>query len=143
MKKILLTSIVLFGVSFNLSANSAIYLKKSCDSGNAKKCFKLGHIYRDGVGVNINYINAIKYYLMACENGYPEACNNLGVRYINGQGAKENKAEAVKFFAKACENGTQDGCDNLEVQAEYISKVNNEKNRGSKISAVHDTIGSK
>ena len=123
MKEILLISILILGSSLNLFANNTAYLKKSCDAGNAEKCFKLGHIYRDGTGIKINYTNAIKYYRMACDNGYVEACNNLGVRYLNGQGAEASKTKAVHFFAKACDEGARDGCHNLKGLEKYSSKT--------------------
>lgn len=127
MKKIILVSILFFGSNLNLFANNVAYLKKSCDNGDAEKCFKLGSMYRDGTGTKINYPNAIKYYSKACDNGYAMACNNLGVRYLNGQGAKENKEKAVHFFVKACDDGVRDGCENRKGLKEYSSKTENNK----------------
>lgn len=123
MRRILLAGILMLGGSLNLYAKNIAYLKKSCDNGNAEKCFKLGHMYRDGDSVKINYSNAIKYYRMACDNGYPEACNNLGIRYVNGQGEKESKEKAVHFFEKACDNSVRNGCHNLKVMEKEISKI--------------------
>ncbi len=115
MKFFLLVNILLFGMSFGLYADGAVDLKKACDNGDIKKCYKLGHMYRDGINVKRNYASAIKYYSKVCDGGYAAACNNLGVRFINGQGTKKDNMKAMELFHKACDDGDLYGCDNREI----------------------------
>lgn len=120
MKKILLVNILLFVMSFGLYADGAVYFKKACNGGDLKKCYKLGHMYRDGTGVKQNYSKAVKYYSKACDDGYVSACNNLAVRICNEQGIKKNNINAAKLFHKACKGADSDGCHNLKIVKKEI-----------------------
>ena len=48
----------------------------------------LGYLYADGLGVEKNNTEAVKWYRKAAEQGYAGAQANLGVMYENGRGVK-------------------------------------------------------
>ena len=56
------------------------------EQGNGIAQFKLGLMYRMGVGVQLNDTQAVKWYLLAAEQGNADAQNNLGFMYGKGEG---------------------------------------------------------
>jgi hypothetical protein len=68
----------------------------------------LGEMYEygNGIGVEQNYSEAIKYYKMAIEKGEERAMYNLGYMYENGKGVERNYEEAIKYYELALEKGS-------------------------------------
>ena len=55
---------------------AAKFFKKACDGGNAKGCYNLGFLYKNGQGVRQSYANAKEYYGKACDMGLEQGCSN-------------------------------------------------------------------
>jgi TPR repeat protein len=73
------------------------------EQGNADAQYNLGVMYRDGLGVTQDYVEAVKWFRKPAEHVLAE--HNLGVLYERGQGVAQNHVEALKWYRKAAERG--------------------------------------
>ena len=80
--------------------------------------FQLGAKYYIGDGVEQNYEEAAKWFMMAAKQGYSQAQYNLAVMYEDGEGVKENIDEALKWYKKSAEQGNEDAKEALEKMGE-------------------------
>ena len=87
------------------------------EQGDALAQALVGDMYKEGLGVKQDDVEAVKWYRKAAEQGNANAQFLLGFSYILGKGVQVNKALAKEWFSKACDNGNQDGC-------EYYGKLN-------------------
>lgn len=65
----------------------------------------LAHLYRMGLGVPQNFVQAAAWYRLAAESGLARAQANLASMYLRGQGVEEDAREAAYWFAVAATNG--------------------------------------
>lgn len=65
--------------------------------------FETGLKYYDGVGVEKNLAEAVKWFRKAAEKNYAPAQFSLGLCYYGGKGVPRNYVEAVKWYRKAAE----------------------------------------
>lgn len=94
--------------NYNLAINLFI---KSCNKNNNKSaCHNVGHIYDNGLGVQKNYLEAMKYYKKGCTLGYSHSCYNVGIMYREGQGVYKNEEQSRHYFELSCKKGLMDGC---------------------------------
>ena len=70
----------------------------------------LGNCYRDGIGVDKDMKEAVKWYRKAAEQGEAEAQYQLGISLLNGKGTAKNPKEAADWFEKAAEQDNLDAC---------------------------------
>ena len=83
-------------------------------SVNPRGYHLLGYTYHYGKGgVNINYEEAIKWYMKGGEHNYLNSFINIGIMYYNGEGVIQDYTEAVKWYRKAAEQGNSLGQSNL------------------------------
>jgi TPR repeat protein len=68
-------------------------------SGDFGKC------YTEGVGVEKDFKEAVKWVRLAAEAGVVDAQSLLGTFYMHGQGVEKDVKEAVKWLSMAAENG--------------------------------------
>ena len=88
----------------NKNYNEAVKLYlKAAEFGFADAQFSLGCLYRKGLGVATDDIQANKWFLLAAEQGLKEAQNNLGYAYEEGIGLEQDYAQAYKWYSKAAE----------------------------------------
>ena len=73
--------------------------------GNAESQNRLGYLYENGKGVEVNYKKAVEWYLKAAEKGEPAAQFNLGVMYRKGRGVQKNDKIARNWYEKAAKQG--------------------------------------
>ena len=62
-------------------------------------------MYQDGLGVEQDDKEAVKWFRKAAEQGLPEAQRCIGWMYQDGLGVEKDDKEAVKWFRKAAEQG--------------------------------------
>jgi len=74
-------------------------------NGHAKSQARLGALYRLGLGVSKNVIEAIKWTTLAAEQGDVKGQFNLGLTYYNGDGVTQDHDKAFKLYTKAAEQG--------------------------------------
>lgn len=74
---------------------------------------KLGLMYYNGKGVEIDLGEAAKLYRLAADKGDASARNNLGMMYCKGEGVVTNYIEAIKLYHQASEQGISEAQFNL------------------------------
>ncbi len=65
----------------------------------------LGHIFRNGLGVERDFTRARKYYQQAAEYRFAPAQYNLAMMYLRGEGIKADPARGLFWMQKSAEGG--------------------------------------
>ena len=126
--------------------NAAKWLKAAAeDDENAAAFNDLGYMYEMGLGVNKNYLEAVKYYRKAAAKGYAVAMFNLGEAYNSGTGVVQDKAQAADWYRKAAAKGykpAQDALDKLnKLKANNNTQVKKiKKNRALKLRRIRKGV---
>ena len=71
------------------------------EQGNAVAQYKLGVMYENGRGVDVDYQEAVRWYELAAAQGHMHAQTNLGFIYGTGRGVKQNYQEALRLYRLA------------------------------------------
>ena len=74
-------------------------------TGYARSVHNVGTCYMDGLGVEKDFAEAVKWFRRAAEMGFPSSQVNMGAFYMNGSGVEKDEAEALKWYRKAAANG--------------------------------------
>ena len=85
--------------------DSADTLRTKAEKGDATAQRYLGSCYRDGIGVDKDYAEAVKWYRKAAEQNDTTAQNCLAGCYSTGNGVNQDFAKAVMWWRKAAERG--------------------------------------
>jgi len=80
-------------------------LEASASKGVVAAQYRLGRIYREGVGVAQDYLKAEKFFRQAALQSHSLSCYDLGGLYMGGLGVKEDAKEAYKWWGKAAGQG--------------------------------------
>ncbi len=75
--------------------------------------YGLGHMYRNGEGVEQDYAKAIEWYTKAADLGQTTAMNNLGHLYLDGKGVEKDGTKAVEWYTKAADSGNTSAMYNI------------------------------
>ena len=86
---------------------------KMAQDGDVEAQFKLAECYHDGVGVEKDLKEAVKWCRKAAEQGKAKAQIMLSVSYYYGNGVSQDKIEALKWCRKAAEQGDAEAQYNL------------------------------
>lgn len=73
----------------------------------------LGLLYYEGVGIERNLEESIKWYRKGAEEGDSEAMYCLGLSYQAGEGVPQSDVEAAKWFQLATDKGHENAANNL------------------------------
>ena len=65
----------------------------------------MAHLYRMGLGVPQDFVQAASWYRLAADRGLARAQANLAAMYLRGQGLEEDAREAAYWFTAAATNG--------------------------------------
>jgi len=79
----------------------------------------IGHLYRLGLGTDVNYERALHWYKRASELGFARAQANVASMYLKGQGVAQDYVQAADWFTKAARNGHTIAQYNLGLMYEY------------------------
>lgn len=90
-----------------LQANEERFSKELASAGNGDKesQYKLGNMYTEGVGTNIDLAKAATAFEQSANQGYVKAEYKLGLIYYEGTGVKANSKTAFKWFKQAADKG--------------------------------------
>jgi TPR repeat protein len=80
-------------------------IQSLADQGDAAAQWRLGRMYCFGLGVPLEWAEALRWYRKAAEQGYARAQNNLGVMYDNGEGVLQDDVTARMWFTLAAAIG--------------------------------------
>lgn len=84
------------------------YFLESFNMGNLDACVKLGYMFENGLGVDVDIEKAKDYYEKASRYNHKTACYNLGVMYRRGRGVEKNLDTALKYFEISFKQGDCD-----------------------------------
>ena len=73
--------------------------KSKAAQGDAFAQLQLGSMYADGLGVAMNYVEAVKWFKLAADQGNASAQYLLGDMYVNGHGVPQNYLKAYVWFS--------------------------------------------
>jgi uncharacterized protein len=80
--------------------------KPLAEQGDVEAQIRLGYLYFDGLGVNQDYKEGVRWFRKAAEQGNAEAQGKIGIAYQLGKGdLPKDYKEAAKWFLKAAEQG--------------------------------------
>lgn len=85
--------------------------------GNLTAQRNVGHLLRQGLGVEQNLKRAFKFYRRAARSGLVSAQANLAHMYLHGQGTRQSDKKALKWFWRAAK------ADNAQAQFELAQMV--------------------
>ncbi|MDD2230836.1 MAG: sel1 repeat family protein [Candidatus Cloacimonetes bacterium] len=88
-------------------------LEKRANAGDVFAQWMLGYSYSIGDGVEQNYKEAKRLYLMAAENDFAPAQISLAEMYRNGNGVDQSYKEAAKWYRLAVDKEYSDAQYNL------------------------------
>jgi len=77
--------------------------KNAAAEGGKEAQNSLGLKYRDGLGVEQDFKEAVKWFEKAANQGVADAQNNLGIMYAEGLGVEQDFKEAVRWYQKAAD----------------------------------------
>ncbi|MEH6403445.1 MAG: hypothetical protein V7750_08760 [Sneathiella sp.] len=65
----------------------------------------IGHLYRRGLGVDLDHSKALAWYMRAANMGFDRAQANVGAMYLKGEGVRQDYVKASEWFTKAARKG--------------------------------------
>lgn len=91
--------------------------RKAAVGGDAEAQSQLASLYAQGVGVQQNPTEAVKWYRKAANQGLAEAQYNLALAYDNGDGLPEDYQKAIEWYEKASTQGWAAAQYNLAIKS--------------------------
>lgn len=90
-----------------LQANEERFGKElaSARNGDMESQYKLGNMYTEGIGTNIDLAKAADAFEQSASKGYAKAEYKLGLIYYEGTGVKASRKTAFKWFKQAADKG--------------------------------------
>lgn len=73
----------------------------AADAGDGQAQWLLGLVFRDGLGVDKNQAEALKWFKRAAEGGMATAQTYMGYFYVNGEGVEKDDHKGVEWYRKA------------------------------------------
>lgn len=73
----------------------------------------MGYLYKNGLGVNVDHVEAVAWLKKAAEQGQNSAEEMLGDSYWRGLGVEKNFAEALRLFNRSAAKGNAWAINNL------------------------------
>jgi len=97
--KFILAFLSLFCVNAFADFSETLYENKNlAEQGDAQVQCDIGDSYYNGVGVEKNEVEAVKWYRKSAEQGNAKAQLRLAFRYLSGEGVPKNVSEAYAYF---------------------------------------------
>ena len=92
-----------------------VWYRKAAERGFAPAQFNLGVTYERGIGIPIDYKEAVVWYRKAAEQGHAYAQYELGFMYVAGRGVTQDEVQARKWWSLAAKNGHTDARKALDM----------------------------
>ncbi len=83
--------------------------------GDAKAQHNLGALFLEGMEIQQNYAEALKWHTLAAEQGMALAQHDLASMYLEGLGVAESPEKAAHWFALAARQGDGKAQNNLGI----------------------------
>jgi hypothetical protein len=78
------------------------------DAGDNSATNAIGVLYQQGLGVPVDYAQAMSWYRKAADAGNATAMYNLGVLFEGGLGVEKNRDQAIAWYKKAAAGNNED-----------------------------------
>ncbi|KAK3847198.1 MAG: hypothetical protein J3R72DRAFT_187593 [Linnemannia gamsii] len=101
-------------VSASGSSDLAITIIRA-SQGDSDAQVLVGDLYKDGQGVQRNYLTALDWYLKAARQGHAVAQCKIGVLYDQGFGVTQDYTAAMDWYLKAAQQGNSDAQCNIGI----------------------------
>ncbi len=97
------------------------YISSSVENGksDADALFALAELYELGIGVHVDFHNAVKYYKLSSLKGNHQSDFRLGLAYFLGNGVERDYKEAFNRFELASKSGIADA--QFQLGSMYMS----------------------
>jgi TPR repeat protein len=82
-------------------AEAAAAIKPAAEAGYAAAEADLGYLLRDGLGVDLDAVAALRWSMLAAQQGYSPAMNDVGFSYANGLGVDVDFEQALIWYRRA------------------------------------------
>ena len=88
-----------------LQANEERFKRELANAanGNKESQYKIGNMYTEGIGTNIDLAKAAEAYELSARQDYAKAEYKLGLVHYEGTGVRTNKKTAYEWFKQAAE----------------------------------------
>jgi len=96
--------------------------------GNPEAQAKMGFIYGNAHGVELDFDESLRWYLMAAEQDFPAALANLGFMFDHGLGVPEDSQKALMYYRKAAKKGDKNARQNRDLIEARIAKQQSDQN---------------
>lgn len=83
-------------------------LKKAADEGNPEAQYRLGLLYANGEGVELDYVEAAFWFDESARQDLTDAQRALAWLYANGYGVDQDNQQARHWYVQAAESGDPD-----------------------------------
>lgn len=80
-------------------------IRQAADAGKAEAQYRLGMMYANEDGVELDYREAAVWFRLAAEQNHPQAQGVLGWLYAAGYGVRQDGAEAARWYRLSAEQG--------------------------------------
>jgi hypothetical protein len=133
MKKLLMSSLLLFFPIFAFSQSSFWDTYTAALRGDTNAQYKSGVMFEQGIGTDVNQSQAAKWYEKAAIAGHKDAQFNLGIMYAAGRGVEQNTQFALMWLASAAAQGDKEARRLLNdiIDGKLDKKADNAMNKAS------------
>ena len=100
-----------------------LWLSQAAEKGSAEACTTIGHVLRDGIGVECDPGEASKWFLDAAERGNAQGQYDLAMLYATGKGLARNLTEARKLMEKSAEQGHEGAIAWLKSSSDNVVEI--------------------
>lgn len=97
-------------------------VKESADQGDISSMLLCGKLLFFGYGINMNKIEAARYFKLAIDKGDTNSMFNYGIMLEKGEGIQKDTVEAARFFKMAADQGHPSAMYNYGVILEKSGK---------------------
>jgi len=103
--------------------------KVNAEAGHAECQYQLGYMYRDGLGVDKDYAQALPWFEKAAAQGCPEAVGSLADMHITGYGGvTPSFRRARELHRRAIELGSSESVEHMQDLNGLIQTVTSRVN---------------
>ena len=97
--------------------------KVAAEGGDALCQYQVGYMYYNGVGVDVDYAQALPWLEKAAAQDDPKAVGQLGVMYSDGKGVTSSWRRAREYYQKAIELGDSMAVEDMPTLTRSIQEV--------------------
>ena len=105
--------------------------KVGAEGGDAGSQWQVGFMYYSGLGVDVDYAQALPWIEKAAAQDYPEAVGQLGVIYNGGKGVTPSWRRAREYLERAIELGDSVAVEDMQTLTESIQAVTSRRSNHS------------